>query len=62
MLIAIFLHKSYIGKYLMSEIRVKMLSANQIAGFLDQLYLKNKMMKKPDFLHVDTDPWKLKVA
>ena len=47
---------------MISEIRVKMLSANQIAGFLDQLYLKNKLMKKPDFLHVDTDPWKLKVA
>ena len=32
-----------------------MLSANQTTGFLNQLYIKNKAMKKPDFLHVDTD-------
>ena len=30
-----------------------LLLANQIAEFLNQLYLK--MMKKSDFLHVDTD-------
>ena len=28
---------------------------NQIAGFLNQLYLLNKMMKDADFLHVDTE-------
>ena len=39
----------------------KNLVSNQIAGFLNQLYLQNKMMKKPDFLHVGTDSWKLKV-
>ena len=38
-----------------------MLEANQIAEFLNQLYLQNKMMEKPDFLHFDTDSWKLKV-
>ena len=32
-----------------------MLSANQTTGFLNQLYIKNKAIKKPDFLHVDTD-------
>ena len=35
--------------------------ANQIAGFLNRLYLQKKMMKKSDFLHVDKDSWKLKV-
>ena len=34
--------------------------ANQIAGFFNQLYLLNKIMKKPDFLHV-RNSWKLKV-
>ena len=38
-----------------------MLLANQITGFLNQLYLWKKMMKKPGFLHVDTNSWKLKV-
>ena len=32
-----------------------MLSANQIARFLNWLYVQNKTMKKPDFLHIDTD-------
>ena len=41
--------------------RVKMLLANLIAGFLNQLYLQNKMMKKLDFLHVDKNSLKLKV-
>ena len=35
--------------------------ANQIAGFLNRLYLQKKMMKKSDFLHVDKDSWTLKV-
>ena len=38
-----------------------MLSANQIAGFFNQLYLQNKSMKQLDFLHVDTNSHKLKV-
>ena len=36
-----------------------MLSVNQITGFLDQLYLWNKIMKKPDFVHVVADSWKI---
>ena len=35
-----------------------MLSANQIAGVLNQLFLQNKLMKQP---HVDTNSQKLKV-
>ena len=49
------------GKNLVPEIWAKMLSSNQIKGFLNQLYLQNKMMKKPTFLHIDTDSWKLEV-
>ena len=39
-----------------------MLSANQIAGFLKQLFLLNKLMKWSHILHVDTNSEKLKVA
>ena len=39
-----------------------MLSANQIAGFLNQLFLQNKSMKQPHFLCVDTNSQKLKVG
>ena len=35
-----------------------MLLANQIAGFLNQLFLPNKSLKKPHFLHVDTNSQK----
>ena len=49
-------------KNLVPEIWAKMPSANQIAGFLNWLYLLNKMIKKPDFLHIVTDSWKLKVS
>ena len=49
------------GKILVPEIWAKMLSANEIPGFLNQLYLQNKIMKNPDFLHVDTNSLKLKV-
>ena len=38
-----------------------MFSANQIAGFFNQSYLQNKSMKLPDFFHVDTSSYKLKV-
>ena len=58
MLIQIYETKSF-GKSLVPEIWVKMLSANQITGFLNELYLK--MMKMPDFMHVDTDSWKIEV-
>ena len=50
-----------LGKNLVLKIWTKMLSANQIAGFLNQLYLQNKMIERPDFLHVNTNSWKLKV-
>ena len=49
------------GKNLVPEIWAKMLSANQATGFLNQLCLENKMMKKSDFLYIDTDSWKLEV-
>ena len=39
---------TYLGK--MWFPRAKMLVPNQIADFLSQLYLQNKMMKRPDFL------------
>ena len=38
-----------------------MLSANQIAGFLNQLFLQIKLMKQPHFFHVDVNSQKLKV-
>ena len=34
---------------------------NQIAGFLNQLFLQNKSIKQPHFLHVDIDSQKLNV-
>ena len=49
------------GEILVPEIWVKMLLANEIAGFLNQLYPQNKIMKNPDFLHADTNSLKLKV-
>ena len=38
-----------------------MLSANQIAGFLNQLFLQNKSIKQAYFFHVDINSQKLKV-
>ena len=35
-------------------------SVSQIAGFLNQLFLQNKSMKEPHFLHVDANFQKLK--
>ena len=37
-----------------------MLSANQIAGFLKQQYLKNEAFNWPDFLHADANSGKKK--
>ena len=54
-LFAAFLHKSNIWEKFDSEIWVKMLSANNIAGHLSQVYLYKKMLKKSDFLDVDAD-------
>ena len=58
-LFAVFLYKSYIWKKnYVPEIQDKMLSANQIPGFLNQLFLQSKLMKQPNFLHVDTSSQK----
>ena len=46
---------------LVPEIWAKMLLANEIVGFSNQLYLQNKVMKNRDFLHVDINSLKLKV-
>ena len=40
----------------------KMFLVNQIARFLNQLYLQNKMIKWGDFLLAATNLWKLKVC
>ena len=37
-----------------------MLSANQIEGFLNRIFLQNKSMKQPHFLHADANSPKLK--
>ena len=50
-----------LGKNLVREILATMLSANQIAGFLNQQFLRNKSMKHTYFLHVATNSQKLKV-
>ena len=48
------------GKNLVPEIKAKMLSANQIAGFLNQL-LQKEMTKQHYILYVDTNSQKLQV-
>ena len=58
--IAVFLYKTYDAKNLVPEIQAKMFSANQTAGFLNQLFLQNKWMKQPHFLDDDTNLQKLK--
>ena len=61
------MHKSclaqilYLGKIWFQN-WAEMLLTNQIARFLNQIYLKNKMMKQLGFLDVDTNSWKLKVG
>ena len=49
------------GKTLVLEILAKNFSANQIAVFLNQIYLQKKYMKQPHFLHSDSKSPKLKV-
>ena len=46
---------NFSGKILLLELSVKMLLGNQMTGFLNQLYLKKKMMNRVDFWHVDKD-------
>ena len=45
-------------KNLVLDISIKILPANQIAGFLKQPFLQNNSMKQPHFLHVDTNSQK----
>ena len=61
MLFAVFLYKSFFGKNVIPELWAKMLSAIQIASFLNQPFIQNRSMKQPHFLHVDTNSQKLKV-
>ena len=42
-------------KNFIPEILVKMLPPNQIVWFLKQLFVQNKFVKQPHFLHVDTN-------
>ena len=61
LLFAVFINNPIFGKNLTSEIQAKTLSANQIAGFLNHLFLQNKLIKQPHFQHVDTNSQKLKI-
>ena len=57
-----FLHKSHIWEsFYLTEIWVKMFSANQIAGFFYQPYLQNESVKQRDLLLGDLNSHKLKV-
>ena len=38
-----------------------MISAIQIAGFLNQVFPKSELIKEPPLLHIDTNSEKLKV-
>ena len=49
------------GKWIKSEIWGKVLSSNQIPGFLNWLYLNNRWMNYPDFLGADTNSERFKV-
>ena len=55
-LFAVFLHK-FFGKNLVPEIQAKTLSANQIAGFLNESLLLSKLMKQSLFQHVNMGNW-----
>ena len=44
------------GKILVPELLVKMLSANQIAGFFELEYLQNYMLWQVDFSYTDGRP------
>ena len=46
------------GKNLVLELWPKMLSANQIAGIFDHLYLLKGLIPHIDFLHANRHPWK----
>ena len=46
------------GKNLVLKLWPKMLSANQIAGIFDHLYILKGLIPHFDFLHADRHPWK----
>ena len=50
-----------IGWNLVPEIWAKMLSANQISRFLNQIFLQKNLRKQTHFWHVDTNSQKLNV-
>ena len=49
------------GKSVIPEIQAKIISATEIAGYLNQAFLQSKLMKRLHFLYVDTNSQKLKV-
>ena len=49
------------GKSFIPEIQAKIISAIEIAGYLNQAFLQSKSMKRLHFLYVDTNSQKLKV-
>ena len=46
---------------LVREIKAKMVSANQISGFLNQPFLQSKWMKQRNSFHIDINSQTLKV-
>ena len=44
-----------VSKIHFAYVCAKMLKANQISGFLNQLYLKKILLNELDFWHVDKD-------
>lgn len=47
------------GKIQFPEIWAKILLANKIVGFLNQLYLENKIIENSEFVHLVTNTLKL---
>ena len=47
------------GKIQFPEIWAKILSANKVVGFLNQLYLENKIIENSEFVHLVTNSLKL---
>ena len=60
-IICCFPAKSYIWEKSCSEIWAKVVSANQIPGFVSQPFLQKNLMKQCNSLDVDTNSQKLKV-
>ena len=49
------------GKNLVPVIQTKILSANQMAGFFNQLFFQNKLMIQTHFMHFDTNSHEFKI-